>query len=165
MRLLLRFLFIVAILALIVGGAGWFWAGRQSGPRIEIRHPGRFVGQATPLDLVVESPGGQFSRVDVILAQLGQSYPVFSLNQPAQGDVRQESADRLFIMRRIGKSEVPQLQAGPARILVRAARPVLFGYREAESEATRDVEVRLEPPRIGVLSTFHYINHGGAEFV
>jgi murein DD-endopeptidase MepM/ murein hydrolase activator NlpD len=113
----------------------------------------------------VESPGGQFSRVDVILEQRGQSYPVFSLNQPAQGDVRQESADRLFIMRRIGKSEVPQLQAGPARILVRAARPVLFGYREAESEATRDVEVRLEPPRIGVLSTFHYINHGGAEFV
>ena len=165
MRLLLRFLTIVLVLALVVGGAGWFWAGRQEGPAIEIRQPERFVGQATPLDLVVESPGGQFSRVDVILEQDGQSYPVFSLNQPAQGDVRQETAERLFIMRRIGKSEVPQLQAGPARIVVRAARPVLFGLRQVESEATRDVDVRLEPPRVAVLSTFHYVNHGGAEFV
>lgn len=165
MRLLLRFLAIVVVLALVVGGAGWFWAGRQDGPAIEIRQPERFVGQATPLDLVVESPGGQFSRVDVILEQGGRSYPVFSLNQPTQGDVRQETADRLFIMRRIGKSEVPELQAGPARIVVRAARPVLLGLRQAESEATRDVEVRLEPPRVAVLSTFHYVNHGGAEFV
>ncbi len=165
MRLLLRFLALAAVLALVVGGGGWFWAGRQAGPAIEIRQPERFVGQATPLDLVVESPGGQFSRVDVLLEQGGQSYPVFSLNQPAEGDVRQESAERLFIMRRIGKSDVPQLQAGPARIVVRAARPVFFGLRQAESEATRDVEVRLEPPRIAVLSTFHYVNHGGAEFV
>jgi murein DD-endopeptidase MepM/ murein hydrolase activator NlpD len=165
MRLLMRFLTIVAVLTLVVGGAAWFWAGRQSGPAIEIRQPERFVGQATPLDLVVESPGGQFSRVDVLLEQGGQSYPVFSLNQPGQGDVRQESAERLFIMRRIGKSEVPQLQAGPARIVVRAARPVLFGYRQAESEATRDVEVRLDPPRVAVLSTFHFVNHGGAELV
>jgi hypothetical protein len=27
------------------------------------------------------------------------------------------------------------------------------------------VVVRLEPPRVAVLSTFHYINHGGSEFV
>jgi murein DD-endopeptidase MepM/ murein hydrolase activator NlpD len=42
---------------------------------------------------------------------------------------------------------------------------VLFGLREAASEMTRDVQVRLEPPRVAVLSTLHYINHGGAEFV
>ena len=163
-RPLLKFVLVAALLSLALVGA-WFWAGRQEGPSIEIRQPERFVGQATPLDLVVMSPGGQFSQVDVVLEQGGQSFPVFSLNQPAQGDVRQESADRLFIMRRIGKSEFPQLQAGKARIVVRAARPVLFGYRQAESAATRDVEVRLEPPRVGILSTLHYINHGGAEFV
>jgi len=31
--------------------------------------------------------------------------------------------------------------------------------------AARDVQVRLEPPRVAVLSTHHYINHGGAEMV
>ena len=166
MRLLLRFLLILAVLALVVGGAGWFWAGRQAGPVIEIRQPERFVGQATPLDVAVQSPDGVFSRVDITLEQNGESHPVFNLNQPpSEGSVQQGSAERLFIMRRIGKSDTPDLQAGAARIVVRAARPVFFGLRQAESEATRDVEVRLEPPRVAVLSTFHYINHGGAEFV
>ena len=79
--------------------------------------------------------------------------------------MKQETAERIYIMRPVGKRDIPELQAGPARIVVRAARPVLYGWRQAESEATRDVEVRLEPPRVAVLSTFHYINHGGAEFV
>ena len=48
---------------------------------------------------------------------------------------------------------------------MRAARPVLYGLREIESVETRDVQVRLEPPQLGVLSTFHFINHGGSEFV
>ena len=54
---------------------------------------------------------------------------------------------------------------GKARIVVRGTKPVLFGLRQAHSEATRDVQVRLEPPRVAVLSTFHYVNQGGSEFV
>src|SRR5436189_294127 len=42
---------------------------------------------------------------------------------------------------------------------------VLRGFREVASETTRDVQVRLDPPRASVLSTFHYVNLGGAEFV
>ena len=90
---------------------------------------------------------------------------MFTLEQPSQATVKQETAERIYIMRPVGKRDIPELQAGPARIVVRAARPVLYGMRQAESEATRDVEVRLDPPRVAVLSTFHYINHGGAEFV
>jgi hypothetical protein len=30
---------------------------------------------------------------------------------------------------------------------------------------TKDIQVRLEPPRIAVLSTHHYVNHGGSEMV
>jgi murein DD-endopeptidase MepM/ murein hydrolase activator NlpD len=37
--------------------------------------------------------------------------------------------------------------------------------RNASTEATRDVQVRLEPPQASILSTFHYVNLGGAEFV
>src|SRR5687768_302392 len=165
MRAFMKFLTSLVFLALVVGGAAWLWAGRAEGPRIEIRQPEKFIGQATPLDLVVESPGGQFARVDATIEQDGQSYSVFTLAQPAQGSVRQESAERIYVMRSIGKRDVPELKAGPARLVVRAARPVLFGYREAESEVSRDVEVRLDPPRIAILSKFHYINHGGAEFV
>jgi len=161
MRKLLLF---VVVLALIAGGA-WLWAGRMDGPRIEVRGPERFIGQATPLDVRVESPGGEFSRVEVTLEQKGRTHPVFSLEQPAQGSLKQETAERIYIMRPVGKRDIPELEAGPARIVVRAARPVMYGMRQAESEAARDVEVRLTPPRVEVLSTFHFINHGGAEFV
>jgi murein DD-endopeptidase MepM/ murein hydrolase activator NlpD len=113
----------------------------------------------------VESPGGEFSRVEVTLEQGDRSHPVFTLEQPSQATVKQETAERIYIMRPVGKRDIPELQAGPARIVVRAARPVLYGWRQAESEATRDVEVRLDPPRVEILSTFHYVNHGGAEFV
>ena len=159
-----KLLLLVVVLAAVAGGA-WLWAGRADGPRIDVRAPERFIGQATPLDVLVESPGGEFSRVEVTLEQGGRSHPVFTLEQPSQATVKQETAERIYIMRPVGKRDIPELQAGPARIVVRAARPVLYGMRQAESEATRDVDVRLDPPRVEVLSTFHYINHGGAEFV
>jgi murein DD-endopeptidase MepM/ murein hydrolase activator NlpD len=161
MRKLLLF---VVVLAVVAGGA-WLWAGRAEGPRIDVRGPERFIGQATPLDVLVETPGGQFSQVEVTLEQGDRSFPVFTLEQPSQATVKQETADRIYIMRPVGKRDVPELQPGPARIIVRAARPVLYGLRQAESEVTRDVEVRLDPPRLAILSTFHYVNHGGAEFV
>jgi murein DD-endopeptidase MepM/ murein hydrolase activator NlpD len=160
-----KFLAVVIVLGLVGGGGAWFWAGREAGPVIEIRQPDRFIGQVTSLDLMVESPDGQFTDVDVALEQGDQSYPVFSLDQPTQGDVRQETAERIHIIRPIGKQDVPELQPGSARIVVRASRPVLYGLRQAESQLTRDVEIRLEPPRVAVLSTLHYVNHGGAEFV
>jgi murein DD-endopeptidase MepM/ murein hydrolase activator NlpD len=165
MRVLLKFLLVLIVIAAVVGGGAWFWAGRGGGPQIEIRQPQKYVGQASTAELVVTSPDGKFTRVDVTLEQNGKSYPVFDITQPAQGTVRQEAADKLFVMRPIGKKAVPELQQGKARLVVRAARPVLYGMRQLESEEGRDVEVRLTPPQVAVMSMFHYINHGGAEFV
>jgi murein DD-endopeptidase MepM/ murein hydrolase activator NlpD len=42
---------------------------------------------------------------------------------------------------------------------------VLFGYRHVQSTATHDFDVRLTPPALAALSTFHYINLGGSEMV
>jgi murein DD-endopeptidase MepM/ murein hydrolase activator NlpD len=69
------------------------------------------------------------------------------------------------VSRPFGKQAVPDLQAGPARLVVSAARPSFLGLRELSATATKDVEVRLDPPRIEILSTHHYINHGGSEMV
>jgi murein DD-endopeptidase MepM/ murein hydrolase activator NlpD len=167
MRFLLKFLFYLILLAVIVGGAAWFWAGRLAGPAIEIRQPGKFVGQTSTLELVTQAPQGKFTRVDVVLEQGGKSYPVYSADEKAlslDGKPRPAEDAKFLISRPIGKRAIPELKSGPARIVARAARPVLYGYREVESTATRDVEVRLEPPRATVLSTFHFINHGGSEF-
>ena len=160
-----KFFTVVTLLGLIVFVGAWFWAGRAEGPLIELGQPERFIGQVTSLDLMVESPDGQFARVEVTLEQGDRSHPVFTLTQPTGATVRQETAERIYIIRPIGKQDLPDLQPGPARIVVRAARPVLYGLREAESQLARDVEIRLEPPRVEVRSTLHYVNHGGAEFV
>ena len=160
-----KFIVVVTLLGLAGFTGSWFWAGRAVGPLIEIRQPERFIGQVTSLDVMIESSDGQFARVDVTLEQGDRSYPMFTLAQPTQADVRQETAERIYIVRPVGGRDLPELQSGPASIVVRAARPVLYGLREAESELTREVMVRLEPPSVQVLSTRHYVNHGGAEFV
>jgi len=164
-RTLGKFFAFLILLAVICGGAAWIWAGRQPGPTVEFRQPDRFVGQSSTLELMVQAPQGQFSQLEVAIEQGGKSYPVFSIEQPTEATTKQDAADRLYVMRPIGKQAIPDLQAGPARIVVRASRPVVYGLRQAESTATRDVQVRLDPPRASVVSTFHYINLGGSEFL
>jgi hypothetical protein len=164
-RTLGKFLAFLILLAVICGGVAWIWAGRQPGPTVEFRQPDRFVGQSSTLELMVQAPQGQFSQLEVAIEQGGKSYPIFSIEQPTEATTKQDTADRLYVMRPIGKSAIPALQQGPARIIVRTARPVLYGMRNASTEATRDVQVRLEPPQASILSTFHYVNLGGAEFV
>jgi murein DD-endopeptidase MepM/ murein hydrolase activator NlpD len=164
MRALGKLVLFLIVAAGVAAAGAWVWAGRQAGPAITIRQPETYVGQASSLELVVEAPAGQFSRIDVAVEQNGRTFPVFAMGQP-DAEVKQESAERIYIMRPIGKRAIPELQAGAARIVVQASRPVLYGLRQAESAAARDVQVRLEPPRVAVLSTHHYINHGGTEFV
>jgi hypothetical protein len=164
MRAFFRFLVFLLVLAVLAGAGAWFWAGRSAGPTITIRQPGKFVGQNSSLELMAEAPEGKFTSIDVTVEQSGKTFPVFTLDQP-QGNIRQESAERLYVMRPVGKKAIPDLQSGPARIIINASRPVLFGLRNVSSTTTHDVTVRLEPPQVAVMSTFHYVNHGGSEFV
>jgi murein DD-endopeptidase MepM/ murein hydrolase activator NlpD len=168
MRALLKFLLVVVLLAAVGFGGAWWWAGRMSGPSIDIKYPDRFVGQSSSLEMTLQAPEGRFSHANVTLSQNGVNHDVFTL-EPQAGtantDAKKEAADKVYVIKPIGRQAIPDLRTGPARITVRAARPVLFGLREIETVVTRDVQVRLEPPQLAVLSTFHYINLGGSEFV
>jgi murein DD-endopeptidase MepM/ murein hydrolase activator NlpD len=164
MRALIRILLILVVVAAIGFAGAWFWAGRAEGPTITIRQPEAFIGQASALDMTIDAPDGRFTRVDAVLEQNGRAHQVYRLDERRDTDAG-TPATSLFVNTPIGKRSIPELQSGPARLVVRAARPVLYGLREAESVVTREVQVRLEPPRVAVLSTFHFINHGGSEFV
>ena len=141
MRTFFRFLSFLLVFAVIACGGAWIWAGRQPGPAVQFRQPDRFVGQSSELELMVQAPEGRLSRLDVTIEQAGKSYPVFNLDQPTQATTRQDAADRFYVMRPIGKRAIPELQSGPARIVVNAARPVLRGMRQVASETTHDVQV------------------------
>lgn len=162
-----KLLGLLLVLALAAGGA-YIYAGRLPGPAIEFVRPDKFVGAATPVEIIVHAPGAQLKSLTMTLEQNGKQFPVYALGDEG-AEVKEEQAEggavALRVTREIGKQSVPELVSGPARILVTASQPVMRGFRVAESTVARDVQVRLERPRVSVLSTHHFINHGGSEAV
>jgi len=161
----MKLLLIVVTLAVVVLAGAWFWGGRMDGPTVEISEPGKFVGRAGSLQFKARTPRGEFSRLEAFLEQGGASHQVYKLEALKASPDDSKISDSLDVIRPIGKQAIPALKSGPARLVIHAARPVVYGLRQAETTVTRDVQVRLEPPTVSVLSTFHYINHGGSEFV
>jgi murein DD-endopeptidase MepM/ murein hydrolase activator NlpD len=160
----MRILGALFALVLVLAAGAFLLAGRAVPPAIQIAQPARFVGQDGTLEVLVTSPKGELSSLEVAVEQGGQRIPLGSLGSEGLA-LKQDAEDRVKITRPLGKRSVPQLAAGPARVLVRAARPVLFGLREVSSDAAQDVQVRLELPRVGIVSMHHHVNHGGSEFV
>jgi len=155
---------LIVIILLGVGlAAAWVTAGSADGPVIEITGPAT-IGQTGEIDVTVRAPRGALKRFDVSLLQGGASASVFSLT-PANASELQTEGDRVGLKRPAGKRTMPELKQGAAEVAVTAVRPVLFGLREASSTMKRTIEVNLSPPQVAVLSSFHYINHGGSEMV
>ena len=170
MRMLRRAFLALVVLAAGTAGAAWYMAGREAGPVIEVKSPAKFVGQAGSLELFVDAPAGRLTALTAVLTQGDQTIPVFALDgatgaADAEAQVKQASSDRLWVIRPLGKTAQPAIVAGKATLTVTASRPVLFGLRDAVSTVTRELEVRLDPPRVGIVSLHHFLNLGGSEFV
>jgi murein DD-endopeptidase MepM/ murein hydrolase activator NlpD len=154
------------VIVLVLAAAGFFvYAGHFDAPAIQINQPAKTVGVDSTLDVVVTARKGSLTQLDIALEQGGKSTTLFSLASPASASVSQETADRMRITRPIGKRAFPDLQAGAGKIVVKAANKGIYGLRTKESSASRDFQARFTPPRIGVVSTHHYINMGGSEMV
>ena len=161
----MRYLLALLLILVLVAGGAWVVAGRQGGPSIDIGKPEKFVGTSTPLEVTVGAPGGTLTSLNIVLEQNGKQTPLYSMDASRGAELKQDGPDKLRVTRDVGKQSVPELQGGAARIIVTASRPVLYGVRTLESTAARDVQVRLERPRVSVISTHHYINLGGSEMV
>jgi murein DD-endopeptidase MepM/ murein hydrolase activator NlpD len=162
----MRKLFVLIVVLGLVFAAVYLAAGFGSGPAIQISKPEKFVGTSTPVEVIVETPGGQLTALEVAFEQKGTRTVLFTLG--AEGSQVERAAgqpDRVTLTRAVGTAQVSGLASGPARIIVTASRPRLYGLRTLRSEQTHDVQVRLERPKVSVLSTHHYINLGGAEMV
>ena len=163
----MKYLFgLILILALVAAGA-YVVAGRAGGPSIQIEKPEKFVGASTPVEVVVGAPGANLKSIKVVFDQNGKQTTLYEMTngQPTGEGVKLDGADKLRITRNVGKQEVADLKSGPARITVTASRAVLHGLRTLESNASRDVQVRLERPQVSIVSSKHYINLGGSEMV
>src|SRR3954465_12477863 len=140
-------------------------AGRGAPPQLTIGKPDRFVGQAGSLEVTAEAPEARLTALTIALEQNGRQIPLFALDGPQTASVTRVDRNRLTVARPLGKQRVPELQAGTARIVVTATRPSFLKLRQLTSTASKEIQIRLEPPRVAVVSTHHYVNHGGAEMV
>ncbi len=166
MRTLGKFLAFLILLAVICGGVAWIWAGRQPGPTVEFRQPDRFVGQSS--DARADGPGA----AGTVLATRGRasSRAASRIRSSASSNRRRRRQGRTRPIAstscgRSARRAIPALQQGPRGSSCARRGRCSTGCGTRRTEATRDVQVRLEPPQASVLSTFHYVNLGGAEFV
>ena len=161
----MRYLIGLVLFAALVAGGLFLYAGRLPGPTIEIAKPAKYVGQTTTVEVTLRAPGTKWvGDFQIAFEQGGKQTPLVSFASPGTAEIKQEG-DLVRVTRTFDRGTIPDLKSGPARIVVTAERPVLFGMRKAKSTASRDVQVRLEKPAIAVLSTKHYINRGGSEMV
>jgi murein DD-endopeptidase MepM/ murein hydrolase activator NlpD len=161
----MRFLLGLVLVLLLAAGGVFVYAGRLAGPAIQIAKPDKVIGVSSPLEVAVGAPGARLEDLRIVLEQNGQQFPLFSLTDQSGAQVRQDGADRILVSREIGKQSVPKLQSGDAKIRVTAARKVVYGIRTVTSTVEKDIRVRLERPRVSVVSTHHYINLGGSEMI
>ncbi len=153
-----------ALLLLLAIGAGavLYLSSRESAPTVTIEQPDRIVGQAGTLTVTARTPAAKFKAFTITLEQNGQTTPLYTLDAAAPPTT---GPDTIRVSQPFGKQAVPSLRAGTARIVVSATRKSFLNLRTLTTTATKDVQVRLEPPRISVVSTHHYVNRGGSEFV
>ena len=162
----MKYLVGLVLILLIAAGGAYLVAGRMTPPSITIEKPEKFVGGASPLEVAISAPDAPaMTPLRVVFEQNGKQTTLFSLDAPGKAQIKQEGADKVRITHEIGKQLMPDLQSGPAKIIVTAGRPVMRGIRTLVSTSTKDVQVRLERPRVAVISTHHYVNLGGTEMV
>jgi murein DD-endopeptidase MepM/ murein hydrolase activator NlpD len=162
-----RWLAFFLVVLLVLAGGAYVAAGRTTPATIVIDQPAGPVGQQGTLQFTAGASRGFFTRLEASLEQNGKSFPLFDQAAPAADGVtvKHVDANHLQVTRPIGKTSIPDLQQGAAKITVTAVRESFLRIRDVTTTVSKDIQVRLEPPRIAVLSTKHYLNHGGSEFV
>jgi murein DD-endopeptidase MepM/ murein hydrolase activator NlpD len=155
MRFLKRLLLFVILIALVGGGGMYYMSGREAGPGITIHSPQKYVGRSTALAVSIASET-ELDGTVISVEQNGKAVALsdMKMETPGFGQVNASAT--------IGREG---LVNGPATLVVDAGRKVFYGLRTVHSHERRDLEVRLDPPRVSVVSIHHFINLGGAEFV
>src|SRR5262245_46067978 len=151
-----RWLAALVVLLALGFGAAYVVAGRGAPPAVTISQPARFIGQsAGTLEVTADAPNAKFTALTIGVEQNGKTIPLFALDNPQQATVTPVDGRQLKVTRPIGKQSVPELQSGPAKIVVTATRPSFLNLKQLTSVASKDVTVRLGPPRIDVVSAEH----------
>jgi len=154
-------LILAGVVALFVGVLAVL-AALSATPVISMEPPVKAVGASTPVKAEVTAAYG-VRRFTASLEQDGKRQMVFEQRTPASRllFMRHREGPRTFSFA-AGKQQAPALHDGKAALIVEAQSNDFLGRTV---DATFDVNVVLEPPRLQVDEEQHYINQGGSELV
>ena len=154
----MRFLLKLVILLAILAGIAWFVVGRIYTPSIEIRQPTQFVGANAQYEVAVSAPQAELADLKVEFEQNGQVTELTPAEVTADGN-------GVIVRGPIGRAVLRNVQEGAGKLRVSAARTAFGRVKTKAASAEKDLQVRLKPPRVQVLSTHHFVNQGGAEAI
>jgi murein DD-endopeptidase MepM/ murein hydrolase activator NlpD len=123
-----------------------------SKPTVEVSSTGATLGQATPVSVRVHSSRGVKS-VTATLEQNGQRFPAWQMNDSSS--TRDTSFNFMA-----GTKSAPQLQDGPAKLIVEAKANGPFGQ---STSAEKSFTVVTKPPSVSADSDSHYLYVGMAD--
>jgi len=163
----MRKLYLLFIGIIVLGVVAFVVLRTGPAPTIVIEPAAQAIGQKTPVTVRVSEPKRGLSTIKV---ELVQGDLVRSLtektHEPASAWApwRTGTSDEELHVE-VGKDAVAELKPGTAVVRVTAGRAGVLFWTPAAASAQIELPVRLIPPTLEVVSTFHYVNRGGSEAV
>jgi hypothetical protein len=163
MRKLILLLIVVVILS--VGAFATLRVGPA--PDIVIEPAAKVIGRKTPVVVKVTEPTRGVSNVKVELVQGDAVQALAEQRNDAAPSWApwKKGTPSIEIKVEVGKDSVQNLQPGNAIVRVTADRARALLWKSDPAVTQVELPVRLIPPTVQVVSTFVYVNQGGAEAV
>jgi murein DD-endopeptidase MepM/ murein hydrolase activator NlpD len=160
----LRALLLAVLLIVLVAGVGAFWTG--AAPRVAVTPKLPGIGKRTPIQIKIEDPQ-RVSKVKVEVVQPGTDpKPVLEREfQPRPAWQFWNSPAPVELGVDVGRETVQGLRTGKATVRVTAERAGTWLRHPDPVVSEVELPVRLSPPSLGLVSTFHYAKQGGSEAV
>ncbi|MBW2560619.1 MAG: hypothetical protein JRE40_07170, partial [Deltaproteobacteria bacterium] len=153
MRKYLRFLGLAVLVVLTCAGV-WLCMVYCEGedPEIVLSKDIKMIGQRTTFDITCNDRKSGIRSISVDIVQDGEKDTLESLNLPARGTMQETLTIDLL-------PEDLKLHDGNATIEISV---IDFSLRKNTRTVTFGVVIDTIPPQISPVSTYHYINPGGA---
>jgi Peptidase family M23 len=158
----LRILMILALLVVAAVAAATFYTGAE--PKVTVKPGLPGIGRRTPIQIRIEDP----QRVEKVRVEVVQGTDV----KPVQEKELQPKPAWAFgspppveMTVDVGRETVKGLRAGDAIVRVSVDRAGTWLRRPAPVVSEVKLPVRLAPPSLSILSTFHFARQGGSEVV
>ncbi|MEM7009257.1 MAG: M23 family metallopeptidase [Thermodesulfobacteriota bacterium] len=150
--------FYIVLLVLVVAVLFFIYPEIElSSPDVNVKLNSEYIG-AGPFDIEISEKGKGLKNVRVLL--LGDHGESIVFNKDYPPGVMADKISVKLDPKKLGISE------GPAQLTVKAEdRSKIKLFSGNETKVTKDVTLDLIPPKLDVISTDQYLNHGGSGFV